>query len=117
LEKILSNELFVSLRPSFTRLNDGKNLFSASFKLHYAPMTEMVFKIGGFAGERAFYFDSDLLTIFNQNSIQKYQVFGQIEYSPIILFKLTAGYQHNRFADFNVDYLYAGVKANFNVAK
>ena len=117
LEKILSNELFVSLKPSFTRLNDGKNLFSASLKLHYAPMTELVFKIGGFAGERAFYFDSDLLTIFNQNSIQKYQVFGQIEYSPIILFKLTAGYQHNRFADFNVDYLYAGVKANFNIAK
>ncbi len=117
LEKILSTEFFVSLKPSFTRLDDKKNLFSISLKLHYAPIVDLVFKMGGFAGERAFYFDSDLLTIFNQNSIQKYQAFGKIEYSPIYLIKLTAGYQHNNFSDFNVNYLYAGIKGNFQMAK
>jgi len=117
LEKILSDEFFISLKPCFTALDDGMILFSSSAKLHYAPLHNLVIKAGGFAGERKFYFDSDLLTIFNQNSIQKYLIFGQIEYSPSDLIKLIAGYQHNKFTDFSVDYLYAGIKGNFQIAK
>jgi hypothetical protein len=117
LEKILSDEFFISLKPCFTSLDNGRFLFSSSAKLHYAPLYNLVIKAGGFAGERKFYFDSDLLTIFNQNSIQKYQIVGQIEYSPTFFIKLTAGYQHNKFADFNVDYLYAGIKGIFQITK
>ncbi|HAB51578.1 MAG: hypothetical protein A2315_16955 [Ignavibacteria bacterium RIFOXYB2_FULL_35_12] len=117
LERILSNEFFISVKPNFTRLDNGKNLFSASLKLHYAPIADFLLKVGGFAGERAFYFDSDLLTIFNQNYVQKYQAFGQVEYSLLALFNVIAGYQHNKFTDFNVDYLYAGIKGNFQIAK
>lgn len=115
-ERILSNEFFISLKPNFVHLDNGKNLFSTAFKIHYAPIYDLVFKVGGFAGERMFYFDSDLLTIFNQNYIQKSQTFGQVEYSPIALLKIVAGYQHNKFTDFNVDYLYAGIKANFYIS-
>lgn len=117
LEKILSNELFISLKPNFTHLTDGQNLFSSALRFHYAPIPELVFKVSGFIGERAFYFDSDLLTIYNQNYIQKFQILGQVEYSPFYLIKFTAGYQHNKFTDFNVNYLYAGIKANFQITK
>jgi len=117
IERILSNEFFISLKPSFTKLYNGKNLFSASVKLHYAPIPELLFKVGGFAGERAFYFDSDLLTIFNQNYIQKNQVFTQIEYSPVSYLWLILGYQQTKFTEFKINYLVAGIRANFQVAK
>lgn len=117
LERILSKEFFISLKPNFVHLDNGKNLFSAAVKFHYAPIYDLILKVGGFAGERIFYFDSDLLTIFNQNYIHKLQIFGQVEYNPTYLFKIIAGYQHNKFADFDVDYLYAGIKANFYIDK
>lgn len=117
LERILSNEFFISLKPNFVHLDNGKNLFSAAVKIHYAPLYDLIFKAGGFAGERIFYFDSDLLTIFNQNFIQKSQIFAQVEYSPIAELKFIAGYQHNKFTDFNVNYLYAGIKVNFYISK
>jgi hypothetical protein len=117
LEKILSNYVFISLKPNFTRLDNGKNLFSISAKLHYAPATGLLVKVGGFIGERAFYFDSDILTIFNQNSIQKYQIFGQVEYSPIQQLSLILGYQQTQFEDFKINYMIAGIKGNFQIAK
>lgn len=117
LEKILSDEFFISIKPHFTALKDSKILFAAYAKLHYAPIYNFVLKAGGFTGERKYYFDSDLLTIFNQNAVQKHQIFGQIEYSPANFMKLIAGYQHNKFTDFSVDYLYAGIKGNFQIAK
>jgi hypothetical protein len=117
LEKIFSNEFFISLKPSLTKIEGSSNLFSASAKLHYAPYMDLIFKIGGFGGERAFYFDSDLLTIFNQNSIQKYQIFGQMEYSPLQDFWLILGYQQTKFTDYKINYLVAGIRGNFQVAK
>lgn len=117
IEKILSDEFFISFKPNYTHLSDGQNLYSSAVKLHYAPLPELVFKVGGFIGKRAFYFDSDLLTIYNQNDIQKYQVSGLVDFVPISLLKFTLGYQHNKFTNFNVNYLFAGIKANFNIAK
>lgn len=117
LEKILSNEFFISIKPNLTIPENDRTLVSVYSKLHYAPITNLIFKVGGFAGQRIFYFDSDLLTIFNQNYIQKYQIFAQVDYLPLDLIKLTAGYQHNKFTDFTVDYLYAGIKANFYISK
>lgn len=112
-EKILSDEFFISLKPNLTLLNSDKKLFSVALKLHYAPVPDLLFKAGGFIGEREFYFDSDLLTIFNQNSIQKYQVLAQAEFIANNNFRIITGYQHNKFADFNVNYLFAGIKASF----
>ncbi len=117
LERILSNEFFVSIRPTYTHLNDEKNISSVSAKLHYALVTNLLFKVGGFIGEREFYFDTDLLTFFNQNSIQKYQVFGQVEYSPIEQFKFILGYQQTKFSDFKVNYLVIGIKGAFLIEK
>ncbi len=115
LERILTNEIFISLRPNFTRTSNRKNLFSSAFKIHYAPISELIVKVGGFYGQRMFYFDSDLLLMFNQNYIQKYQMFGQIEILPTQTWKFLFGYQHTKFDDFSINYLYAGIKANFYI--
>ncbi len=115
LERILTDELFISVRPNYTRTSAGKNLFSSALKIHYVPIPELTFKVGGFLGERMFYFDSDLLLMFNQNNIQKYQAFGQIEIVPTQTWKFTFGYQHTKFDDFSINYFYAGIKANFYI--
>lgn len=111
-EKILSDEFFISFKPSYVNLIDGRNLYSAALKIHYMPVNELLFKIGGFGGERAYYFDTDLLTLFNQDDTQKYQLFAQAEYSFIKELKLIFAYQHTEFNSFNIDYYIAGIKAN-----
>ena len=114
-ERILTDEIFISIKPNYTRTSTGKNLFSSALKIHYMPVSELTFKIGGFFGERMFYFDSDLLIIFNQNNVQKYQALGQIEISPTQNWKFIFGYQHTKFDDFSINYMYAGIKANFYI--
>ena len=115
LERILTDEIFISVRPNYTRSSTGKNLFSSAFKIHYVPIPELTLKVGGFLGQRMLYFDSDLLLIFNQNNIQKYQALGQLEVSPSQNWKLIFGYQHTKFDNFSINYLYAGIKANFYI--
>lgn len=112
LEKIVGWEWFFSLKPSFVTLKDGRNLFSAAAKIHYQPHYQWVFKAGGFAGERASYFDTDLLTFFNQDDTQQYQAFMQVEYDPVPELKLTVGYQHTGFRPYHINYVFAGLKSN-----
>lgn len=112
IEKILSDKIFISIKPNYTRLNSGQNLFSAAIKMHYLISPELLLKFGGFGGERAYYFDTDLLTIFNQDDIQKYQLFAQGEYSFIKELKLILAYQHTKFNSFEINYLVIGLKAN-----
>lgn len=115
LERIITDEIFISVRPNYTRTSTGRNLFSSALKIHYVPIPELTFKVGGFYGQRMLYFDSDLLLIFNQNNIQKYQAFGQLEIFPTPTWKFILGYQHTKFDDFSINYLYAGIKANFYI--
>lgn len=112
LEKILSDDIFISLKPSYTKLSDGQNLFSAAIKMHYLINSNLLLKLGGFGGERAYYFDTDLLTIFNQDDIQRYQLFAQAEYSFIKELKLIIAYQHTKFNLFEINYFIAGIKAS-----
>ena len=111
LDNILSNDLYISLKPSYTKLYDGRNLFSVSLKMNYQVLPEILLKLGGFGGERAYYFDTDLLTIFNQEDTQKYQLFAQADLSLISDLKFILAYQHTKFTSFKIDYYIAGVKA------
>jgi hypothetical protein len=111
-EKILSYHFFISFKPSYSRLLDGRNLFSAALKSHYLVNPDLLLKFGGFGGERAYYFDTDLLTIFNQDDTQRYQLFAQAEYSFFKELTIILSYQHTKFTAFEINYLVAGLKAN-----
>ncbi len=114
LEYIIHPKVFLSLKPNFSKIEDGRNLYSVAYKIHYLPLPELLFKVGGFIGERAYFFDPDLLIIFNQNETQKLQVFGTVEYFPSYLLKLAVSFQHSEFAGYSIDYYTAGVKLNLN---
>lgn len=110
IERVISDEIYLSLKPNYSTLLDGRKLWSVAMKAHYLITPSLLMKAGGFLGERAYYFDSDLLTIFNQEYTQKNQVFGQAEYSFTPAFKTILSYQHTTFSDFSINYFVAGIK-------
>ncbi len=112
IEKILSYDIFLSIKPSYTRVSDGRELYSVALKMHYLLLPEVLIKVGGFAGERAYYFDSDLLTIFNQDPTQKYQAFIQADFSISNELKFIAAYQHTKFTLFEINYFIAGLRTS-----
>ena len=112
-EKIVSNDLFISIKPSYSQLSDGRKLFSLSGKFHYLLNSDLLLKAGGMTGKRAYYFDSDLLTIFNQDETQKLLYFGQMEYSPTNFLKIISSFQRTEFQNYSINYFVLGIKSNF----
>ena len=115
LEWIVSQSVFLSVRPSYVRLKDGRNLTSVAAKIHFMPSHKVLLKAGVMIGKRAYYFDPDLLTIFNQDETQKDLIFGQLEYSPGKKFTLILAAQHTSFDTFSINYYIAGIKTNFSL--
>lgn len=112
-EKILSNDLFVSIKPNYSQLSDGRKLYSLSGKFHYLLSSQLLLKAGGMIGKRAYYFDSDLLTIYNQDYTQTSLYFGQLEYSVSTSIKLISSYQRTKFQNYSINYFILGIKSNF----
>ncbi len=120
-EKIISAQLFASIKPAYATLKDGRKLLSCAFKLHYQPVRALLLKAGGSVGNRAYYFDADLFTIFNQYETQKTNYFAQAEYTFLSPLTFVLSYQHTRFEPYNqtqlvpytIDYYIAGIKAKF----
>jgi hypothetical protein len=116
----LSPRWTVIARPNVVRVKDGRNLTSLAMKLVYLPHRRWTATGGGFIGERAYYFDNDLLTIFNQNDTQRGMIFGEAEFRAGKGFSLTAEYLYTRFAytpvfpapgrDYDIRYVVAGIK-------
>lgn len=115
LEWIAGPRIFLSLKPSYVKPKDGRSLTSVAGKIHYLPVNQLLLKVGGMIGKRAYYFDSDILTIFNQDETQKNLIFGQLEYSPVKQFTLILAVQHTEFETFSINYYIAGIKTNFSL--
>lgn len=112
IEKILSFYTYLSLKPTYIKINSGQELFSIYAKMHYQAYDNLLLKAGGFIGKRINYFDTDLLTIFNQDYIQKHQVFVQAEFDPLKWLRLIFSYQNTGFEDFSINYIVLGLKSN-----
>jgi len=113
LEKIVSNDFFISIKPNYSELSDGRKLYSLSGKVHYLLSRDLLIKAGGMIGKRAYYFDSDLLTIFNQDYTQTSLYFGQLEYSASPHTKIISSFQRAKFQNLSINYFVLGIKSNF----
>jgi hypothetical protein len=110
----------LSVRPSFSKVSDGRELYSVSGKLSLAPHRNLGVRAGGTVGERASYFDNDLLVIYNQLDTQRSAYFAQVETRVWRQFVLTAEYIKTRFhdvpaagipgRDYSISYIVAGIK-------
>lgn len=110
-----SNSLFyfAEVRPIYSDLSDGRSLFGAAFKFSLFPNLKTIYKLEGFLGKRAYYFNPESLTIFNQDETQMASVSLRFEYLPINTLRIITSYQHTVFYGYSVNYFIFGVKLNF----
>lgn len=112
---------YLSVRPTYTSVRTtnavgsvmGKNkrdLFSVGFKFNHLITTGWVGKIGGSFGKRAYYYDNELFTIYNQDETQEMMLSAGIDWYPNWNTVVNVGFQYNKFDGYEVNYLIAGVK-------
>lgn len=112
---IVSPEFSIELKPLYTTVTDGRKLFSSSLNMNYQITDKLLFKLNSFFGERAYFYDEDLLIMFNQNETQKNLVSFRVEYEVSKEFELTGSYQYTEFNLYTIKYLVAGIKFKFNL--
>ena len=107
-----SDIISFSIKPSrFISKIDGRTLYSASFRLDIHPVSDVTLKGGCMIGKRAYYFDPDVLTVYNQNETQIQNTFAQYEFSPISGVSFIASYIYSKFLTYHIKYYVAGVQA------
>jgi hypothetical protein len=111
---IISPNFSLELKPLYTSVTDGRELFAASLGLNYSPTQSLTLKLYGFGGERAYFYDEDLLTMFNQNETQKYLASFRVEYDIVKELTLIGNYQYTEFQNYIIRYYVGGLKFNFN---
>lgn len=112
---IINPNLSLELKPLYTSITDGRKLYAASLGLNYSPTRSLTLKLYGFAGERAYFYDEDLLTMFNQNETQNNLVSFRVEYNIVKELTLIGNYQYTEFRNYIIRYYVGGLKFNLDL--
>jgi hypothetical protein len=110
LDWIVSPRIYVSLRPNFTFTSANQQYYSIAGKVNFAPTSKFIIKVGGTIGERIYYFDNDLLVLFNQQEVQKYLVNLRVDYNVSDNIALIGGIQNTKFSGYSIYHLIIGLK-------
>jgi hypothetical protein len=130
IEEQIGQSLRLSLRPSYVWLLDGplsepdfsgstanykgpRHLSSVAGKVVYQPHARWKFTAGGMLGERAYYFDNDLLVLYNQNETQTGLRFVQAEARIWKDMTLLTEYIQTDFDEYSIEYVVLGLKSRF----
>jgi len=111
IEWIPHPSLFLSVRPSYVRINDGRRLESIMIRVHDQPAQFLVLKFGGMIGRRAYAFDNDLFTFFNQDETQRGLIFTQADLLLSRRFTAAVEYILTSFDGYDITYMVMGLKA------
>ncbi len=101
----------LSIRPLYSRVTDGRSLISVGGEVSYAPWKTLVLRVSGMAGKRAYYFNPDFLTVFNQNETQKSLWGIRMEYTIVSGLTVIGSYQSAGFSGYTVRYAAIGARA------
>ncbi|MCF8315175.1 MAG: hypothetical protein K9I71_03580 [Ignavibacteriales bacterium] len=112
---VFSNYFLAELQPVYSSVSDNRKLFSAALNLSFYSDYGLTVYAGGFLGKRAFYYNIDLLTVFNQFITQKSGYSLKAEYSVNQYLKIQGSYLHTAFELYDIDYITAGLKFNFGI--
>lgn len=113
----LSTKLFLSIRPVYSFLNDGRKLYSAKAILSWSPSKKLTFSFGAMIGKRAYFFDPDYFVIYNQDETQTSWYEARAELNLSKRLSVVGFYQRTEFSssptlvyDYTVSYAGVGVK-------
>jgi len=105
-----SPKFILSIKPLYTKVSDGRSLFSTNVKFAFPISSTVLLSAEGSFGERAYYFNPDLLTIYNQNQTQTTTISARVEFDLSKSIKLIASCQYAKFDAFNIKYFIGGLK-------
>ena len=105
-----SSNFILSIKPLYTKVSDGRSLVSSNIKFDFPISTKVRFSAEGSFGKRAYYFNPDLLTIYNQDETQKTTISVRGEYQLFKFLRLITSYQYAEFDSFNIKYIIGGLK-------
>jgi hypothetical protein len=105
--------ILLSAKPVYTAVSDGRNLFGTSLRINYLPFDRLLIKVHGFIGERLYFFDPDLLILYNQYEVQKYVASAELNYFITYDFSIAGGFQHTSFGSYKINYYILGFRTNF----
>jgi len=108
-ERYFGTHFYLSLIGYLSDLSDNRELYSLKTKLSYFPSTSLTLSFETFFGQRAFFFNPDLLTIYNLGPTQKNLYSLRVDY---FLGGLTfvANFQYTDFEEHAARYYVAGIK-------
>lgn len=113
----ISTKLFLSIRPVYSFLNDGRRFYSAKTVLSYSPSEKLSFSFGAMIGKRAYFFDPDYFVIYNQDETQSGWYEARAELNMTKKFTVIGFYQRTKFSssptlvnDYTVSYAGVGIK-------
>lgn len=92
-----------------TNQSDQRNLVGSEFFASYKPSQKVTLIGSVFVGERAYSFDPNLFTIFNQDETQKGNYKFQIDYSVNQNLSISGVYQHSAFTGYRINYISLGL--------
>jgi hypothetical protein len=105
---LIDPALRLSVRPLYTRVTDGRSLISVTGEVTYVPWQSLLLQVSGMMGKRAYYFNPDHLTVFNQDETQKSLIAVRTEYTFTPGVTLIGSYQSAGFLGYSVRYATIG---------
>ncbi len=104
-----TNIVFIS---SFTQsiISDGRNLSSIKLDLFYRINDLLSIRGSGAFGERAYFYDDEVLAVFYQNETQITDLSFTADYKIYKSYKLFANYTYADFSSYKINYFTIGVR-------
>lgn len=108
-----SDDFSFSIKPNYFLSSLGSSLFSTQVGLSYI-LTDDIFLSGVASfGNRKYYFNNDLLTIFNQLEVQKTTYNFRVDYLLTSSIRVIGNYTRSEFDGYNINYFSLGIKTGF----
>ena len=92
--------------------DDNRSLLSSIFTINYYPYYSFYAKIEATLGKRAYYFNNEMLTFFNQDDTQNFSIYAKIDYELFTNFRTILSYNYLSLDQSKIIYYSIGVKYN-----
>ena len=114
IKRLLGTNILLSANFTQSVVSDGRNLSSIKIDMNFKIDNSFSLYGSGAFGQRTYYYDDQLLTIFNQNETQKLNLNLTGKYLIIPNLTFLINYTYAEFDSYNINYFTAGIKFNIN---
>lgn len=114
-EWLIDPSFSASVSPLYTTLTGGRTLKSVSAGMSFSPWQPLVIHAFGVIGKRAYYFNPENLTVFNQDETQKklWGVRGEFLVGGAVT--IVGSYQSTDFVGYSVEYFTIGARTRIKL--